>query len=163
MKLFSEGSFLTAQKEWHSHDVSVNTNRGIVMLHASDALFWKKNLRRERKKSRWDIQCDNWQVTTKDFSFSWPSENMWWETIRFWKRKANGFFAHQSSAAKDDFCTEKQSLSFVMDLFQLLLFFLCVFYFYFSPSGNFHEAWTHRRTTIITAVSGKLPIKMRKK
>ena len=121
------------------------TNRGIVMLHASDALFEKK--KRRRTKSRWDIL---WQQ--KISFFKAPRECVV-SNNPFWKQKLTAF--SRTSHLRKMIRTEKQSLSFVMDLPQLLLFFY-VFYFYFSSSGNFHEAWTHRSTTIIMAVSGKL-------
>lgn len=104
--------------------------------------------KKEGEQNHDEIFCDN-----KRFPFLRLPENVWWVTIRFWKQKLTAF--SRTSHLRKMIRTEKQSLSFVMDLPQLLLFFY-VFYFYFSSSGNFHEAWTHRRTTIIMAVSGKL-------
>jgi hypothetical protein len=122
------------------------TNRGIVMLHASDALFEKK--KRRRTKSRWDIL---WQQ--KISFFKAPRECVV-SNNPFLKTKTNGLFAHQSSA-KDD--SHGKAITLLRDGFTSTLAFFYVFYFYFSSSGNFHEAWTHRSTTIIImAVSGKL-------
>ena len=120
-------------------------NWGIVMLHASGALFKKK--RRRRTKSRWDIL---WQ---KEISFFKALREYVVSNNPFLKKKLAAF--SRTSHLRKMIRTEKQSLSFVMDLPQLLLFFVC-FLLYFSSSGNFHEAWTHRRTTIIMSVSGKL-------
>ncbi len=110
---------LTGQKEWHIMMFRC-TNRGILMLHASDALFQKK--RRRRTKSRWDIFCDNKKISF----FKTLRENMWWVTIRFWQQKLTVF--SRTSHLRKMICTEKQSLSFVMDLPQLLFFFCFLFF-----------------------------------
>ena len=142
MKLFLE--VLTGQKEWHSHDVSV-----CELGNCDAARFWRiiQEEKKRRTKSRWDIL---WQ---KEISFFKALREYVVSNNPFLKKKLAAF--SRTSHLRKMIRTEKQSLSFVMDLPQLLLFFVC-FLLYFSSSGNFHEAWTHRRTTIIMSVSGKL-------